>query len=215
MKNLLEELIERFNSFRELRDPEEFSLGFTEYLLFIDETTPLNSVARKIFNNKPSPIFPLYRAVKRAGQEPGKKIWLELMLEIDSIRPFIGVFHREMLVGVSSQCREDFYEGFDSEYGILQFANKEILIAKKEGVENSQVRLLSTLIKDIARWWSTDEILEDWEGIDARLQDFSKNIFYDAAYKLNKTVAVKTGITDFLEYTTKKYRINPLYLKDK
>jgi len=215
MNNPLEELEQRFNTLAKLRDPEDYSREFTDYLLFIDETPPLNTVARKIFSNKPFPIFPIYQAVKRAREEPGKKIWLELMLEVDSIRPFIGVFHREMLVGVSSQRREDFYEGFDSEYGILRFANKEILIAKKKGVENNQVRLLSTLIKDIARWWSTDEILEEWEGVDARLQNFSKNIFYDAAHKLNKTVAVKTGITDFLEYTTKKYRINPLYLKDK
>lgn len=114
MNNSLEELEERFNALAKLRAPEgyseNYSREFTDYLLFIDETSPLNTIAREIFNNKPFPIFPLYQAVKRARQEPGKKIWLELMSEIESLRPFITTFHMQMVegakqIGLTSQKR--------------------------------------------------------------------------------------------------------------
>jgi hypothetical protein len=100
MNNPLEELEKRFTEFAKLRDPEEDAMKFVDYLLFIDETPPLNTIARKIFNDRPfSPIPSLYQAVKRAGQEPGKKIWLNLMLEINEIKPFISTFHMNMAEG--------------------------------------------------------------------------------------------------------------------
>ncbi len=107
MNDPLEELEKRFDAFAKLRNPlqdlEKISAGVFDYLLFIDKTSPLNSIAREVFNENPSsPIFQLYQKVRHAEQEcsnPYQKIWLDFALEIESLRPFIRIFHMQMVEG--------------------------------------------------------------------------------------------------------------------
>ena len=168
MNKLQDELTERFDALAKLQDSEKFSLGFTDYLLFIDETPPLNTIARKIFNSSFSPISHIYQAVKRAGQEynPGKKIWLDLMLEIESLRPFAGVFHNEMLAGASSLQEQKLPEEksrprciTEGKLGFLKFS-KQGKPVKIGGVNSQPFRLLQCLTEPFGTAKSVDAVFE-------------------------------------------------------
>jgi len=102
------------------------------------------------------------------------------------------------------------FEGYDKTHNIIKFAGKEIELSKKNK-ETDAVLLIKSLIKEPERYWHNDELLEDWGY---RSQDeAAKNKTYFAARKVNDAVKMKTGIDDFIDHNTSKFRINPKYLK--
>ncbi len=106
-----------------------------------------------------------------------------------------------------------FYKSFDPETGMLRFDEVGVQLSKTTGSENNPTRLLKTLSKEPSRYWNVDEILEDWFGGGWEEETISQHACYDAALAVNKTVTLETGVSDFLEFTTKKVRINPTYLR--
>lgn len=106
-----------------------------------------------------------------------------------------------------------FFEGFDEKYHLLKIAGKEVELAKK-GRETDAVLLMRTLLKAQGDGWRhNDEILEDWGMNDADIKKVPRNKIYFAGKKINTAVALKTGISDLIEYNTFKARINPKYRK--
>lgn len=95
------------------------------------------------------------------------------------------------------------------ENGTLYFAGKEITISKTNK-ETYQTQLLNTLLKEW-RYWFKDEIMEDWGYRDG--DETSKNKAYFAARKINELVKMETGIDDFIDHNTDKFRINLKYMK--
>lgn len=133
------------------------------------------------------------------------------------------VYHASIVVSksfideVNSNYRKDnplnIVEGFDEKRGILRFAKCEIELSKK-GKETDAVLLLKTLLKaDVDEWRHNDEILADWGYNDDDRKDLPKNKIYFAGQNINRAVALKTQINDFLECSTTKARINPKYRK--
>ncbi len=97
---------------------------------------------------------------------------------------------------------------FDEAQSILCFAGKKIQIAQRS--QSDPHDLLVTIFKDKSKVWNTDEVLEDW-----RLGDdlVSPQKVYQAGKAVNRIVAQKTTIEDFLIATLKKVYINKAYLK--
>jgi hypothetical protein len=69
------------------------------------------------------------------------------------------------------------------------------------------------LKKDDDDWMHNDEIFQVWGFNEKDIKNAAKNKIYFAAQKVNNNVAIKTGIEDFLDFTTTKARINPRYKK--
>ena len=90
--------------------------------------------------------------------------------------------------------------------GILRFKNKELNFDKKP----IQKDLLNTLFKKPKYKWTNDEIWEDWGESDLRPKTLK---FYTASDEINKTIALDTGIRDFLTKSTKQIQINQKYLE--
>lgn len=97
---------------------------------------------------------------------------------------------------------------FDSKTGILDFMGKKIPTAKRS--QSYGKDLLATLFKEPSKEWHTDEILEDWVAD----LDVPKRRPYNAGKAINKEVASKTLVEDFLIINTTKISINPKYLKN-
>lgn len=124
---------------------------------------------------------------------------------LEVIQPQFGHF----LGGNNGQPR---FEGFDFDRGILHFAGVKIAITVS-AKESYGKQLLGTLQKEPDQWWFEDQILGDWGYSDEEQKRLSKNRIYFVARQINQVVERKTQISDFLEYTTEKFRINPTYLK--
>jgi len=95
--------------------------------------------------------------------------------------------------------------------GILKFKNKEINFTNKQ----NQKDLLNTLFKNPKKNYSYDELQEDWDetGIDeAKYPNDYWRKFYSAGDDIDKAVAIKTQIEDFITKNTKEIRINPKYI---
>lgn len=107
---------------------------------------------------------------------------------------------------------QPYFEGFDFDRGILHFAGVKIAITVS-AKESYGKQLLGTLQKEPDQWWFEDQILGDWGYSDEEQKRLSKNRIYFVARQINQAVERKTQISDFLEYTTEKFRINPTYLK--
>lgn len=75
-----------------------------------------------------------------------------------------------------------------------------------------QKDLLNTLFKKPKCKWTNDEIWEDWGENDFKAKTLK---FYTASDEINKTIALDTGIRDFLIKSTKQIQINPKYLEQK
>lgn len=104
-----------------------------------------------------------------------------------------------------------YIEKFDSNTGILTFWGKKIELSKN-GKETDPVLLMKTLMKkEEWEWVHNDEIFEDW-GI-REDEQVSKNKIYFALQKINTTMGLVAQIDDFIEWWTKKARINPKYRK--
>ena len=109
--------------------------------------------------------------------------------------------------GVSGQM---LFEGFDEKHNLLKFAGQGIELSKKNK-ETDAVLLIKTLKKEPERYWFNDELLGDW-GYQPH-DETTKNKAYFAARKINEAVKMKTGVDDFIDHNTSKFRINPKYLK--
>lgn len=97
---------------------------------------------------------------------------------------------------------------FDSKNSILYFAGKEITISKR--AQSDAHDLLQTMFKDKSKLWNNDEILDEWRiDIDKKTP---KTKVYQAAKAVNRIIAQKTQIEDFLVTTTKNVSINKKYL---
>lgn len=100
--------------------------------------------------------------------------------------------------------------------GILCINGQSVSISTKAGKENNPLRLLKTLRKDPERYWYEDEILEDWEGANAKEYEqqgcIPRNRVYSAARTLNTKVLEGVNAKDFINFDTSKFRINPKYL---
>lgn len=96
---------------------------------------------------------------------------------------------------------------FDDKKSILYFQEREILISRNR--DTNPHYLLLTLFKDKGRVWNFDEIAEDWKD------EYSKKSwrrYYTTCYTVNKKVAIKTTIDDFLIVANKTVAINHKYL---
>lgn len=100
--------------------------------------------------------------------------------------------------------------------GILCINGQLVTISTKAGKENNPLRLLKTLMKDPKRYWFEDEILEDWEGVNAKeckqQGRIPRNRVYFAARILNTKVLEGVNARDFIDFDTSKFRINQKYL---
>lgn len=90
--------------------------------------------------------------------------------------------------------------------GILHFQNKELNFDKRP----IQKDLLNTLFKKPKYKWTNDEIWEDWGENDLKPKTLK---FYTASDEINKTIALDTGIRNFLIKSTKQIQINPKYIE--
>jgi len=90
--------------------------------------------------------------------------------------------------------------------GILYFQNKELNF----GSIPIQRDLLNTLFKKPKYKWTNDEIWEDWGEDNLKVKTLR---FYTASDEINKTIALDTGIRDFLTKSTKQIQINPKYIE--
>lgn len=135
------------------------------------------------------------------------KIYLNININIKNI------LVKEINAEYKKNNPEMIIKNFDTQRGILKFANKDIEISKKNK-ETDAVLLLKTLIKEESSEWKyNDEILTDWGYHETDFENLPKNKTYFAAQKLNNTIELETGIKDFIEYNTTKARINPKYRK--
>jgi hypothetical protein len=89
--------------------------------------------------------------------------------------------------------------------GILYFNSKKIDFNKKP----LQKDLLNTIFKNPNKYWDYDEIWEDWKEVDFKKEH--KRKLYNTADSINREVAKKTTIIDFLDKNMKQVRIKPTY----
>lgn len=73
-----------------------------------------------------------------------------------------------------------------------------------------QKDLLKTLFQDPSRYWSNDEIFEDWGENDFKKEKTLQ--FYSAGDRINNTIAMELKIKDFIIKNIKQVRINPKYI---
>ena len=115
MKNQLDELDEHFATLIKEKDREKFFRAVCEYLLYISDTSPLNSIARGALSGG---MERLYKALQKAAKEVGNptdKIWGDVVRQAtgkasayeapasfwdtDTLRPFVRAFHWRMVEG--------------------------------------------------------------------------------------------------------------------
>lgn len=112
MNNLLEKLEKRFNTLVEIDDdPSSYSLpkfppALADYLLFIKETSPFNTISRK--TDKPFIISSLYKDIEELLQKYGDipKILpspYSLRWNLKTIKPSLLIFHQGILQKATSQ----------------------------------------------------------------------------------------------------------------
>ncbi|MBT3230414.1 hypothetical protein HN358_01335 [Candidatus Uhrbacteria bacterium] len=102
-------------------------------------------------------------------------------------------------------------ECYDEDSGRITFADEEILL-QKGNKKTDAARLMESLMKaEDDEWMERGEILEDWGLTKDDRQRASKNKVYYAKSKINDEVDRITGIDDFIEGSTMKFRINPRY----
>ena len=100
---------------------------------------------------------------------------------------------------------------FSFKNGVLHFKGAEILISKTKR-RSAPLQILETVIKDPDRVWNYDEIWEDWGE---RPEDYNSTMwpkFYHASHAINRKIAQKTVIDNFLEVTNSTVNINKKYL---
>lgn len=97
---------------------------------------------------------------------------------------------------------------FDASSSTLYFAGKAIIISVR--AQNDAHELLRTIFKDRTKLWNADEVLNDWR-FDIERKTSKRKVYY-AGKAVNRIIALKTQIDDFLTVTTKTVAINKRYL---
>lgn len=106
--------------------------------------------------------------------------------------------------GEKQKFKEDILKFED---GILYFHGKTFNMSNK----SIQMDLLNALFEDTKthKIWHNDEL---WDHFGEEYDKKKRLKFYQAADRINKMIAVDTGVKDFLQPTTKQVSINPNYL---
>ncbi len=159
-------------------------------------------------------IHTLY-ALQKLGYVTVLRLWCERDNVYNKHKYFANIVANNTLIDeVTNSFRKEnpatIFEGYDEKHNLLKFAGKEVELSKKNK-ETDAVLLIKTLKKEPERYWFNDELFEDW-GYQPE-DETAKNKAYFAARKINEAVKMKTGIDDFIDHNTSKFRINPKYLK--
>jgi hypothetical protein len=98
---------------------------------------------------------------------------------------------------------------YDSKIGKLSINNKVVFIRKNTFRSN----LVALLFQNKKKVWNWDEIVEKIEGItDTDVLKQNKKRVYIACDGIQKRIAQKIEISDFLKFDTNTVHINPKYL---
>ena len=109
----------------------------------------------------------------------------------------------------SSQKAIDRQVVFDSTTGILTINDKHVSLQKG----SFRTELLALIIKNSKKLLQWDDVIERILGIkNTEELTKNKNKFYSACDGLQKRIAQKTGINDFLIFTKSTVQLNPKYL---
>jgi len=112
---------------------------------------------------------------------------------------------KEYLVNEMSKISFDKkLEALIYENGVLTINNHKIKILSQS--QSDADSLLKTLLKDLKKVWSFDEVLMDWGYSEEEINPSQK--VYQAGLVVNKKVKEVTGINNFLNVTTKIVYIN-------
>lgn len=101
MIDSLEQLEMRFSVLRETRGTSELPLALADYLLFVEETSPLNTVARRVGRNPH--ITRLYEKLRGGHRELEDGVAPFPFHEAKNAMPFVAVFHANILDALKSQ----------------------------------------------------------------------------------------------------------------
>ena len=98
---------------------------------------------------------------------------------------------------------------FDNRTGELNIHGKVIKIRRN----TFRSDLIALVLQKKMKTWSWDEVVEKIQGTsDKDLLKENKSKFYSACDGLQKSIAQKTSINDFLIFNTNTVRINPCHL---
>lgn len=104
---------------------------------------------------------------------------------------------------------------FDKKTGKLVIGNKSVTF-RREAFRTHMLSLLLANNSSKEKLWNWDEIIEQIEDTkDFELSKESKDRFYPACDGLQKTIAQKIGINDFLIFNNSTVQVNPKYLHEK
>lgn len=98
MENSLNELEKHFDILVVEKQPEKYSQALADYLLFIEETSPFNTIARRM--DKPMIVSALYKELeqllkKNNGMTPA--VLSYSFWDIEHTRPFVRTFHDRII----------------------------------------------------------------------------------------------------------------------
>ena len=152
-------------------------------------------------------------------------VWLSRQdnkIDIDNDRYILNLnidLHEQFLRELNEEYQEKnptiHVESYDAKKGLLKFAGKEIFLIKGSK-KTDAARLVETLITaDTEEWLERGEVFADWGMTKEDRELAAKNKIYFAKNSANDAVAKLTGIDDFIEGATKRFRINPRYRKTK
>ncbi|MCX6793405.1 MAG: hypothetical protein NTY12_05315 [Candidatus Falkowbacteria bacterium] len=159
-------------------------------------------------------VHTLY-ALEKLGFIKVRRLWQDKEITDTESKAYASIMVlepllEEMTSNYKKENPENIFEKYEESQNILLFAGKEIELSRKKK-QTDPVLLIKTLLQEPERYWHEDEITEDW-GYNEE-DEVKKNKVYYAARKLNDLVQLKTGINDFIDHNTDKFRINPKYLK--
>lgn len=166
-------------------------------------------------------------ALERLGYLKVVKVWEDIKYKSEYITSdekdktrFICVniiledmFIKEIYNKYKKENPKNIIESFDEAKGILKFAGETIELSSKGKETDASLLMKAVLKKADDDWMHNDEIFQVWGFNEKDIKNAAKNKIYFAAQKVNNNVAIKTGIEDFLDFTTTKARINPRYKK--
>lgn len=116
-------------------------------------------------------------------------------------------------VNTDKKSNEIIYQGFDKKTGQVKFSTANVSLSSGSK-QTDAVLLMEALDKNgVGDWIHNDEIFDVLGLKDVDRQKAAKNKFYKAAIKIKEKIAIKVHIEDFLEFSTEKFRINPIYTR--
>jgi hypothetical protein len=136
----------------------------------------------------------------RTGKTSDKDV---VFFKIKDYKGYLQRFHNYISAELLKTSDANDKLDFDPVKSILQFAGKVITISKR--AQSDAHDLLRTVFKDRNKEWNTDEVLDDWRfDVDNKTP---KNKVYQAGKAVNRIVAQKTQIEDFLIVNSGSYNL--------